>query len=64
MEVMCLTCKKMFSVDDNKYKGEWENFCGIQCQNKWFEEKQKQGDMSYDGVDPFVWTLEDKTNGK
>ena len=35
MEVMCMTCGTMFSVDDNKYGGEWENFCSIDCHTKW-----------------------------
>ena len=37
MEVMCMTCGQMFSVDDNDYEGEWENFCSVECQNDWLD---------------------------
>jgi hypothetical protein len=64
MEVMCLSCKKMFSVDDNEYAGDWENFCSPPCHRKWLEEKSKEEEkgegMRYGGVNPFVFMLEDK----
>lgn len=59
MEVMCLTCKKMFSIDDNIYKGDWKNFCGVDCQNNWLNQKINPDNIT----EPFVWVLE-KSDGK
>ena len=68
MEVMCLNCKKMFSVDDNLYKGDWENFCSSDCRRTWLEEQSKkkdeEGKKSYIEASPFILTLEDKEDGE
>lgn len=57
MEVRCIQCGAMFSVDDNEYQGEWENFCGQPCQVKWFH-RRNDGTPVTEEPEPFVWKLE------
>lgn len=62
MEVRCINCGIFFSVDDNVYRGEYENFCGIKCQSEWMGKEREKvvnpPELNLDEVDKeWEWTI-------
>jgi hypothetical protein len=72
MEVRCINCGIFFSIDDNGYRGEYENFCGTKCQSDWMD-KERNKAIEEPAVTPssdetataFKWPLpKEKEDGK
>jgi hypothetical protein len=60
MEVRCVQCGLFFSIDDNIYRGEYENFCSVKCQADWMEGRAEEPIMTLsvdDTAEAFKWEI-------